>query len=106
MSASAPLLQGVKKAVRVSVIAMGAAPLAPKDPEPESDPGPLKDEKVRHSEQQTCVHAVPAPGDKPHAFSLRFHGPATILLASNLHSGWCSDQRPTPMCTQKPMHQP
>ena len=30
ISASAPLLQGVKKAVRVSIIAVGAAPLAPK----------------------------------------------------------------------------
>lgn len=30
ISASAPLLQGVKRAVRVSIIAMGAASLAPK----------------------------------------------------------------------------
>ena len=57
VSASAPLLQGVKKAVRVSVIAMGAAPLAPKDPEPEQDPGPLTDEKVRHTGQHVPVHA-------------------------------------------------
>ena len=45
-SASAPLLQGVKKAVRVSVIAMGAAPLAPKEPELAAEPSVLKDEKV------------------------------------------------------------
>lgn len=49
-SASAPLLQGAKKAVRVSMIAMGAAPLAPKAPEPEPEPEALalKEEKVSH----------------------------------------------------------
>lgn len=46
VSASAPLLQGVKKAVRVSVIAMGAAPLAPKEPEQVPDPSAPKEEKV------------------------------------------------------------
>ncbi len=45
-SASAPLLQSVQKAVRVSVIAMGAAPLAPKEAEPAAVPSILKDEKV------------------------------------------------------------
>lgn len=45
-SASAPLLQGVKKAVRVSVIAMGAAPLAPKEPEKAPETTALTEEKV------------------------------------------------------------
>ena len=45
-SASAPLLQGVRKAVRVSVIAMGAAPLAPKEPEQAAVATTLTEEKV------------------------------------------------------------
>ena len=45
-SASAPLLQGVRKAVRVSVIAMGAAPLAPKEPVQAADVTALTEEKV------------------------------------------------------------
>ena len=46
-SASAPLLQGVKKAVRVSVIAMGAAPLAPKEPEKAPETTALIEDKVQ-----------------------------------------------------------
>ena len=63
-SASAPLLQGVRKAVRVSVVAMGAAPLAPPGREPGADQGPSTDEQVRRSDQRLPAHASPAPGDE------------------------------------------
>ncbi len=50
-SASAPLLQGVKKAVRVSVIAMGPAPLAPKEPEQ----APEKASALTEEKVQCCL---------------------------------------------------
>ena len=75
-SASAPLLQGVKKAVRVSVIAMGAGPLAPKEPGPAAEPSVLRDEKVL---LLTCVllnwlsQGIPAHlGTMSHLVTLRY----------------------------------
>lgn len=46
VSASAPLLQGVKRAVRVSIVAMGAAPLAPKEQPLAKDPAKPEEPKV------------------------------------------------------------
>ncbi|CAL8467005.1 g6541 [Coccomyxa elongata] len=47
VSASAPLLQGVKRAVRVSIVAMGAAPLAPKEQPVAKDPARPEEPKVQ-----------------------------------------------------------
>lgn len=59
VSASAPLLQGVKRAVRVSIVAMGAAPLAPKEQPVTTDPAKPVEPKVR-----SCCGSI-----KPDGFS-------------------------------------